>query len=165
MLCPVLFSIYQDMFVRKFRLCKKILPFSQIKQEQCQIYFKPILFFWSLNISFFKKAIFFYKYYYYAELILLNLSVNKNNDPVSRYYPPSWPVDVVKLWHKQFNHIKVNRKLCSYAQWYCKWALAAVRCSYSAFFLFYSLLSFSTFSFYVFVTLDSPFLGCLFSLC
>ena len=34
-----------------------------------------------------------------------------------------------------------------------------------AFFLFYSLSSFSTFSFYVFVTLDSPFLGCLYSLC
>ena len=34
-------------------------------------------------------------------------------------------------------------------------------------FLFYSLSSFSTFSFYVFVTLDSPisFLGCLYSLC
>ena len=35
----------------------------------------------------------------------------------------------------------------------------------AAFFLFYSLSSFSTFSFYVFVTLDSPFLGCLYSLC
>ena len=31
--------------------------------------------------------------------------------------------------------------------------------------LFYSLSSFSTFSFYVFVTLDSPFLGGLYSLC
>ena len=36
--------------------------------------------------------------------------------------PPSWPVGVVKLWHKQFNHIKGNRNLWSYAQWYCKWA-------------------------------------------
>ena len=32
-------------------------------------------------------------------------------------------------------------------------------------FLFYSLSFFSTFSFYVFVTLDSPFLGGLYSLC
>ena len=31
--------------------------------------------------------------------------------------------------------------------------------------LFQCFLSFSTFSFYVFVTLDSPFLGCLYSLC
>jgi len=37
----------------------------------------------------------------------------------------------------------------------------------AAFFLFYSLLSFSTFSFYVFVTLDSHIssLGCLYILC
>ena len=36
----------------------------------------------------------------------------------------------------------------------------------AAFSFFYSLSSFSTFSFYVFVTLDSPisFLGCLYSL-
>ena len=35
------------------------------------------------------------------------------------YVPPSWPVGVVKLWHKQFNHIKGNSTLCSHAQWYC----------------------------------------------
>ena len=35
----------------------------------------------------------------------------------------------------------------------------------AAFFLFYSLSFFSTFSFYVFVTLDRPFLGCLYWLC
>ena len=44
------------------------------------------------------------------------------------YKRPSWPVGVVKLWHKQFkfNHIKGNRNLFSYAQWYCKWVSAAV---------------------------------------
>ena len=35
----------------------------------------------------------------------------------------------------------------------CKWVSADVRCSYCFFFLFYSLLFFSTFSFYVFATL------------
>jgi len=58
------------------------------------------------------------------------------------------------------NHIKGYINLCSYAQWYCKWVSAAVWCSYCAWttlgncsFFLYSLSSFSTFSFYVFVPL------------
>ena len=30
------------------------------------------------------------------------------------------------------SHIKGNSTLCSYAEWYCKWVSAAVRCSYCA---------------------------------
>ena len=49
--------------------------------------------------------------------------IRKSDTPI----PPSWPVGVVKLWHKQLNYIKGKSNFsCSYAQWYCKWASAAV---------------------------------------
>ena len=37
---------------------------------------------------------------------------------------------LVSLSYGTSSHIKANSTVCSYAQWYCKWVSAAVRCSY-----------------------------------
>ena len=61
---------------------------------------------------------------------------------------------VFNWWHEQFSHNKGNIILSSYARWYCKLASAAVLEPHrGGELLFYSLSSFSTFSFYVLTVL------------
>ena len=68
------------------------------------------------------------------------------------------------LWHEQFSHIKGNKTLVLMQsgivngyQLMCDTHTVLERIGTAALFLFHSLSSFSTFSFYVFVTLDSPY--------
>ena len=81
--------------------------------------------------------------------------------------PPSWPVGVNNLWHKQFNHIKGNISLVlmhsgivnGYQLLCDAHTVLEPHRGTAALFLFHSLLmSFSTFSFYVYVTITVLFL-------
>ena len=60
--------------------------------------------------------------------LLTNTSMEERS---KSHYSPSWPVGVVSSYGTS-SHIKGYSSLCCYAQWYCKWVSAAVRCSYCA---------------------------------
>ena len=83
---------------------------------------------------------------------------------------PSWPVSVIKLWHKQLitlwatviSLVLMHSRIVNGYQLLCDAHTVLEPHRGTAaffFFLFYSLSSFSTFSFYVFVTLTVLFLG------
>ena len=114
--------------VNLWLLCQKSFPqHLKMKFTATYVYMDPGNF--RFNLSFFHIATKFQSDLLWNYRFSL-LKLNKNINPDQTGLPAKWPVGVVKLWHKHFNHIKGKITLCSYIQWYCKWVSATVRCSY-----------------------------------
>ena len=88
------------------------------------------------------------------------------------FAPASWPVVVIKLWHKQFNHIKgtalfvlMHRSIVNRYQLLCDaHTVLEPHRGTAAFSFLLTIVLIHFFCFCVYHS-DSPFLGCLFSLC